>query len=95
MGKVTSKLQVTVPRAIADRFSIVPGDELAWMVAGEGIRIVPANQMPTGLGMKERLALFDEATERQRRRQGPPPQASKARNRGWTREELYRRGRSR
>jgi bifunctional DNA-binding transcriptional regulator/antitoxin component of YhaV-PrlF toxin-antitoxin module len=29
MSKVTSKLQVTLPKAIADRYSIAPGDEIA------------------------------------------------------------------
>jgi AbrB family looped-hinge helix DNA binding protein len=28
MGKVTSKLQVTVPKAIAQRYGIRPGDEI-------------------------------------------------------------------
>ena len=31
MAKVTSKLQVTVPKAIADRFGIRPGDEIEFM----------------------------------------------------------------
>lgn len=35
MSRVTSKLQVTVPKAIADRFAIHPGDEIDWLPAGE------------------------------------------------------------
>jgi AbrB family looped-hinge helix DNA binding protein len=35
MPKVTSKLQLTVPKAIADQYGIRPGDELQWIPAGE------------------------------------------------------------
>ena len=34
MAKVTSKLQVTVPKAIADHYGIRPGDEIQWIPAG-------------------------------------------------------------
>ena len=37
MSKVTSKLQVTIPKAIADRFGIAPGDDIDWIVTGESI----------------------------------------------------------
>jgi len=43
MAKVTSKLQLTVPKAIADRYGIKPGDELEWIPAGDVIRVVPGN----------------------------------------------------
>ena len=39
MAKVTSKLQLTVPKAIADQYGIKPGDELEWVPAGESIRV--------------------------------------------------------
>ncbi|HEY4764571.1 MAG TPA: AbrB/MazE/SpoVT family DNA-binding domain-containing protein [Candidatus Sulfotelmatobacter sp.] len=35
VAKVTSKLQLTVPKAIADHYGIRPGDELDWIPAGE------------------------------------------------------------
>jgi hypothetical protein len=41
----------------------------------------------------ERLRLFDQATARQRARETKRPAEPPARDRGWTREELYRRGR--
>ena len=99
MPKVTSKLQLTVPKAIADQYGIRPGDELQWVPAGDVIRVIPSSrrrrreQMPT---VKERLELFDKATQRQRRREmalrknGAVP--AKPRDRGWKREDLYRRG---
>ena len=43
MAKVTSKLQLTVPKAIADRYGIRPGDELDWVPAGDAIRVIPPN----------------------------------------------------
>ena len=65
MSKVTTKLQLTVPKAIADQYGIRPGDELEWVPAGETIRVVligrtrrPAKQ----LSVEERLALFDQVT---------------------------------
>jgi AbrB family looped-hinge helix DNA binding protein len=39
ISKVTSKLQLTVPKRIADQYGIRPGDELQWTPAGESIRV--------------------------------------------------------
>jgi AbrB family looped-hinge helix DNA binding protein len=88
MSKVTSKLQVTVPKAIAERFGIRPGDEIEFQAAGDAIRIEPAKRKP--FSVAERLRLFDEATRRVRRRRwkGKPPG-----DRGWTRADLYERAR--
>jgi AbrB family looped-hinge helix DNA binding protein len=97
VAKVTSKFQVTVPRAVADQFSIKPGDEIDWIPAGDAIRVVkraPARRKEGPLSSAGRLRLFDEATARQRLREGTPALAHPDEGRGWTREELYRRGRS-
>ena len=70
MSRVTSKLQVTVPKAIARRCGIRPGDDLRFEESGEAIRVVPANT-PTrteGLDVDRCLRLFDAATARQRAR---------------------------
>lgn len=71
MGKVTSKLQVTVPKAIADQFGIRPGDSLQWLPAGDVIRLTPSRSQkpPSALSPEQRLELFDRATARQRRRE--------------------------
>ena len=37
---VTSKLQLTVPKAIADQYGIRPGDELQWIAAGEALSLL-------------------------------------------------------
>ena len=46
MSKVTSKLQLTVPKAIADKYGIRPGDELDWVAAGDSIRPPQTAQGP-------------------------------------------------
>ena len=94
MTKVTSKLQITVPKALAECYDIRAGDEIRFEEAGDVIRIIPpSTQARTdGLHVSERLALFDAATERQRERQTRMPQRPRPRTRGWTREALYRRG---
>ena len=94
MGKVTSKLQVTVPKAIADQFKIRPGDDLEWIPAADAIRVVPARSTSPAADIAARLKLFDQATERQQARQRGR-RTSPAKSRGWTREELYTRGRPR
>ena len=97
MAKVTSKLQVTLPKAIADRFGIRPGAEIDWRVEGSAIRVVPAADRPR-LSVHERLALFDESMKRQDARDRAWRRAHGAKapaDRGWTREDLYTRARPR
>ena len=93
MSKVTSKLQVTLPKALAESYGIAPGDDIRFEEAGEVIRVVPGNAGAAtgGLDTEARLRLFDAATERQRLREASRP-ARRAETRGWTREELYERG---
>ena len=93
MSKVTSKLQVTLPKAIADQFGIRPGDEIVWEPAGDVIRVWPPGVAPVALDCEQRLRIFDAATRRQAERQGAARRRSKVSgDRGWTREELYQRG---
>lgn len=93
MSKVTSKYQVTMPRKIADSYAIRPGDEIDWVAAGDVIRVIPPGRRATGLERESKLWLFDQATERQRTRP-LMPQEEQPRDRGWSREDLYGRGRS-
>jgi bifunctional DNA-binding transcriptional regulator/antitoxin component of YhaV-PrlF toxin-antitoxin module len=99
MAKVTSKLQLTVPKAIADQYRIRPGDELEWIPAGESIRVqVLREKTKTGsdLSTADRLALFDANTKWLDELQADQLKEAKGKgtrimreNRGWTREELY------
>jgi len=98
MAKVTSKLQVTIPKRIADQFSIAPGDDIEFVAAGDGIRIVTAGSPAApGLGKAERLRLFRAATARQRAREKVMKRPARAGSTGrdWTRDELYTRGKPR
>ena len=92
---MTSKLQVTIPKAIADQFGIKPGAELDWIASGDSIRVVPAASQGPAEDRELRLKLFDEATARQRRREKRASKRPAAKDRGWKREDLYRRGRAR
>lgn len=96
MSKVTSKLQVTLPKAIADQFDIKPGDEIEWEPAGEVIRVLPPGISPAALDLEQRLRVFDAATRRLAERHARSRRRPKVGgDRGWTREELYQRGRAR
>jgi AbrB family looped-hinge helix DNA binding protein len=97
MAKVTSKLQVTIPKRIAEQYGIAPGDEVEFEPAGDVIRVVPAGKRPPSRpSPEERLRRFDAATARQRERErrmalpGTPPDG-----RDWKREDLYTRGKPR
>lgn len=95
MSKVTSKRQVTIPKAVATRYGIEPGDEIEFEAAGEVIRVIPPAARRPKLGLEERLRLFDAATKRQRRRVEERRSGGRRQepaDRGWTREELYTRG---
>jgi bifunctional DNA-binding transcriptional regulator/antitoxin component of YhaV-PrlF toxin-antitoxin module len=97
MPKVTSKLQLTVPKVIADQYGIRPGDELEWIPAGESIRVeLIRRKVKNGMRLspEERLEVFDEGTKRLREREqallkGKPRPEADTSGRGWTREELY------
>ena len=93
MAKVTSKYQVSIPKRLADQLSIGPGDDIEWSIAGEELRI--SRPSVTALSLEEKLELFDAATRRQAQRNRKTKTGGSSTGRGWTREELYERGRSR
>jgi AbrB family looped-hinge helix DNA binding protein len=93
MARVTSKLQLTLPKRIAEQYGIAPGDEIEFQPAGDVIHLIPpGRRMKARLNPAERLRLFDAATARQREREkrmklpARPPAG-----RDWRREELYTR----
>ena len=95
MAKVTSRYQVTMPKKIAERYSIRPGDEIDRVAAGDVIRVIPPGNRATVLERKVQHRLFDQATERQRQRNRTMAvREAGSRDRGWNREDLYRPGRS-
>ena len=94
MTRVTGKFQITLPRRLVDAFGIRVGDEVELVAAGDVIRIVPANAVRPELPLEERLRLFDEATQRTKKRAKGRILPSTS-DRGWSRDELYDRGRAR
>ncbi len=96
MPKVTSKLQLTVPKKIADQYGIRPGDELEWIPAGESIRVELVRRKAKAgqpLTAEERVALFDAGMARVDKLQSAELKANQGKpaphDRGWTREDLY------
>jgi AbrB family looped-hinge helix DNA binding protein len=94
MAKVTGKLQITLPKAVAERCGIRVGDDLDVRSTGRSIRLERRTRSDADAQRSERLQHFDAATRRQRARQAGRAPAH-ARARGWTRQELYERGRTR
>ena len=94
MAKVTAKHQVTVPKVIAEQYDIRPGDDIDWVAAGDVIRVIPPGKQAACRRSRVKAPLVRPG------HRTPPPasigrKAERFRDRGWTREDLYRRGRSR
>jgi AbrB family looped-hinge helix DNA binding protein len=94
MAKVTGKFQITLPKALVEQCGIRVGDELELRAIGRSIHIDRRTTPDGSQRRRDRLALFDRATTRQRSRERARPLARTG-SRGWTREELYARGRTR
>jgi AbrB family looped-hinge helix DNA binding protein len=91
MAKLTAKYQLTLPKAVAQRAGLKPGDDVDCESADEIVRIRrKAKSRMQPYSKTDRLILFDLATERQTRRQRSSPVADGI-SRGWTRDELYER----
>jgi AbrB family looped-hinge helix DNA binding protein len=90
MSKVTSKLQVTIPKAVAEQYGIEPGTEVAFEPAGDAIRVRVglAGAPPEAGDLEWKLRLFDAASKRQKTR-NRRREVVAATQRGWIREELY------
>jgi AbrB family looped-hinge helix DNA binding protein len=98
VAKVTSKLQVTIPKEVAAAYGITPGAEITFEPAGDVIRVRPVRKQrarSAARELRDRIAAFDELMKRQAERAArlgrehpemfiPQPNA-----RGWRREELY------
>ena len=44
MPKITRKLQITVPKRLAEQVGIGPGREVEFVVAGDAIRMAPVGK---------------------------------------------------
>ncbi len=93
MSKVTSKLQLTLPKAIAVQHGIKPGDSLEWASAAGEIRIVPKKAKRSALNPKQRVRIWSDVMRRvdQSAKRNSLKPARPGEKRGWTREDLYTR----
>ena len=91
MSRVTSKLQVTLPKAIADSHNIRPGSEIQFESAIDCIRIV-TGETRNELALEEKLRLLKGARRRQQFRNKNFRRPTKPVRRGWKRDDLYERG---
>ena len=91
MSRVTSKLQVTLPKAIADSHNIRPGTEIQFESAINCIRIV-TGKTRNELALEEKLRLLGEGRKRQQVRNQKFIPPTKPARRGWKRADLYERG---
>lgn len=60
MSKVTSKLQVTIPKAVAVKYGIRPGDEVVWEETPRGVMMTRVP--PGGVGGEGRVGEGSVAT---------------------------------
>jgi bifunctional DNA-binding transcriptional regulator/antitoxin component of YhaV-PrlF toxin-antitoxin module len=91
MAKLTGKYQLTLPKAVAQRAGLKPGDDVDCESSDEMVRIKrKAKSTMRPYSKTDRLVLFDLATERQAHRQRSSPGADEI-TRGWARDELYER----
>ena len=82
MSKVTSKLQVTIPKALAERYGISPGQDVQWLQAGEAIRVVPQGaQRARAVDRGKHLLRTDEVQVVRRRPQLRPHPRHRQRDR--------------
>ncbi|HEY0789785.1 MAG TPA: AbrB/MazE/SpoVT family DNA-binding domain-containing protein [Chthoniobacterales bacterium] len=91
MAKVTSKLQITVPKAVADAHALRTGSEVQFESAVDCIRLVVGKERP-GLSREEKLRLLRESRERQNARNARWNSVQTPADRGWKREDLHERG---
>jgi AbrB family looped-hinge helix DNA binding protein len=83
---VTSKNQVSIPKAIADRHGIRPGTELEFVSIGNAIRVTKKAGSGHHTSLEERAKVFDQILKRIEAKKG---RVKRSKDRGWSREELY------
>ena len=64
-------------------------------LSGNSRHVTPSRDRRQVLDLETRLRLFQQATDRQRRRRPEATVTQAAVDRGWSREDLYERGRTR
>ncbi len=88
MAKVNNNLELPIPRAIAERYGIRPGDELEVLPANDSIRLIPARHGESQESIETRLGRFREMLKQYDETADKRP-AFAWEERGWHREDLY------
>jgi bifunctional DNA-binding transcriptional regulator/antitoxin component of YhaV-PrlF toxin-antitoxin module len=88
MAKVNSNLELPIPRAIAERYDIRPGDDLEVLPANDSIRVIPARHSESRQSVDTRLSRFREMLKQYDETADQRP-AFAWEDRGWHREDLY------
>ena len=88
MAKVNSNLELPIPKAIAERYGIRPGDELEVLPANDSIRVIPARHSESQESVETRLSRFREMLKKYDETADKRP-AFAWEERGWHREDLY------
>jgi bifunctional DNA-binding transcriptional regulator/antitoxin component of YhaV-PrlF toxin-antitoxin module len=90
--KVTSELQVTIPKVIAEHYGIAPGQEIEWLHAGDAIRVVPQSAAGRARDRQVQLGCSTRQQPASARQSARPVQGEQSKDRGWRREDLHERG---
>ena len=88
MVRVNSNLELPIPRAIAERYGIRPGDELEVLPANDSIRVIPVRHEKSQESVAARLDRFREMLRQYDETADKRP-AFAWDQRGWHREDLY------
>lgn len=98
MAKIKKEGHLPVPKALAEQFGIHPGESIRFEKVGNGILLSTDAPLDSSV-IEKRLESFDRATRRMEVKPVPTvkrkPRSKSIHpdDRGWSREELYLRGR--
>lgn len=84
MSRVSSRFRVALPKSLARRCGVRPGDEIRWEAVGDVIRLVLRARKVHSRDIDKRISSFDQASKRQAERE-----RNQQAVRGWSREDLY------
>jgi AbrB family looped-hinge helix DNA binding protein len=88
MAKVNSNLELPIPKAIAERYGIRPGDELEILPAEDSIRVIPLRHSESPESVETRRKRFREMLRQYDETADKRP-AFAWEKRGWHRDDLY------
>jgi AbrB family looped-hinge helix DNA binding protein len=90
VARITSKYQLTLPKAVAECAGLKPGDDIECEAIGDLVRVTLKRRFRAQGSVTDKLVLFDVASERIRHRYQADRSPAEE-HRGWTRNELHER----